>query len=840
MWKVDRLSGILTFYGNGEVVREDAWLAEMKYVHTVNFDNGITGIAAGLLKNDTGVKSVTMADSVTFIGEGAFEQCQNLERVTISNALSSMGKNAFAGCAALTGVALPNSLTVIPEGAFTGCAAMKNVTLGNGVTSIGKSAFEGCASIESIEIPETVTTLSEGAFKGCTSLTKVTLYQGKLAPLQKGIFVGCTAIQSVRFNGTQSQWDAFTANADDELKAAKVEFTVTFTVNYVYVGGPLDKQLVSAPVKYMGKTGEIFTITVPNVPFYTPKATILEWKFGADNQEITVEYVPSKFTVTLEYVDANGNKLAENGSMDLTYGSSIKLSAPTISGYKPRVSDMTIDVNNGSHTVQFVYDINSYTYKIEYWSSRTETLISSEVKAADYMTKVVLTAADLPAFHGYVLADAEATYTIDGIKDNEQVIKVYYDPISVQLTIEYRNDKDVKIAEDKVITVFYGDKVLEESPVVKGMKPAAAVEIEAYNGEGPVIKVVYEREEYTITVNFLKDSLTGGKEYDSYTTTAKFEDKFVFDLSKFEQYAPKTGYEVKNPVLTIESVEENAELNIVYTLRQLTITIHYVDEKGNKVAEDFTKTVDYGTKVVQTSPDVRGMTPELAVFIAESLTDNLEKTIPYTRRSYQVTVIFKEAGPVDYKMFPDFTTTVKFGDTYVFSLSEHTDYINPAYTTDTPVLDFGTIEEDRVLTLTYTPKELKLTVEYTNAEGTVVATDELTVLAGRTYEIPAKTLTGYKTTVAKTGVMGVENMTVVITLEAETSTPGGNTQNPGDNTQNPGDNTQNPGDNTQNPGNNDNEKGGAGKVVAVILIIVLVLGGGGAAFYFLYLKKKPF
>ena len=227
------------------------------------------------------------------------------------------------------------------------------------------------------------------------------------------------------------------------------------------------------------------------------------------------------------------------------------------------------------------------------------------------------------------------------------------------------------------------------------------------------------------------------------------------------------------------------------------------------------------------------MTPDLAVYIVDSLTGDVEKTIAYTRRSYQVTVVFQEAGTVDYKMFPDFTTTVKYGDNYVFLLSEHKDYINPAYVTHTEALDFGTIEEDKVLTLTYTPKELKLTVEYTNADGTVVAKDELTVLAGRAYEIAAKTLEGYKTTPAKSGVMGVDNMTIVITLEAETSTPGGNTQNPGGNTQNPGDNTQKPGD-------NDNEKGGAGKVVAVILIIVVVLGGGGAAFYFLYLKKKPF
>lgn len=832
-WVVDRVDGTLTFFGSGEVVREEAWLDEMKYVDTVIFDNGITGIEAGLLKDDANVEYVRMANTVTSIGEGAFERCRNLERVILSGGLTTLGKSAFAGCTALTDIALPNSLTVIPESAFTSCTAMTAVTLGNAVTSIGKNAFDNCTSLREIVIPATVTTLSEGAFKDCTALSKVTLSGGKLPPLQKGIFVGCSGIQNVNFNGSKAQWDTLTANADDEIKNAKINYTVSFTVKYVYVGGPLNGQLVQESVTYVGKPGEAFTITVPSVPFYTPKATSLNQVFASVDQEITVEFVPNKYTVTIEYVDANGNKLSEDGKVDLTYGDSIKISAATIPGYTAKLGSQEVNVNNGNTTIRFEYTINKYSYTVEYWNTRTETLLGSKTFEVDYMTVVTLKGADMPTIKGYTLTDAEATYTIDGIKDNEQVIKVYYDPTSVELTIEYYNDKNVKIAEDKKVTVFYGDKLLVESPVVKGMKPAAAVEIEAYNGEGPVIKVVYEREEYTITVNFLMNSLTGEKRHEPYTAVAKFEDEFVFDLSKFGQYAPDTGYEVKNPVLIIESVTEDTELNVVYTLRRLTVTVHYVDENGNKIAEDFTQVYDYGTKVSHASPEVKGMTPDLAVYIVDSLTGDVEKTIAYTRRSYQVTVVFQEAGTVDYKMFPDFTTTVKYGDSYVFLLSEHTDYINPAYVTHTEALDFGTIEEDKVLTLTYTPKELKLTVEYTNADGTVVAKDELTVLAGRAYEIAAKTLEGYKTTPAKSGVMGVDNMTIVITLEAETSTPGGNTQTPGDNTQNPGDNTQKPGD-------NDNEKGGAGKVVAVILIIVVVLGGGGAAFYFLYLKKKPF
>ena len=1119
MWKVDRVDGTLTFFGNGEVLREESWLAEMKYVDTVIFDSGITGIAAGLLKDESRVKRIQMASTVIVIGDGAFERCQNLASVILSKQLKSLGQNAFAGCTALSYIELPDFLTVISDGVFTSCTALQTVKLGSNVTVIGKNAFDNCVSLREIELPATLKTLSEGAFRDCRSLTKVTLSNGKLPPLQKGIFAGCSNIQTVKFNGTKEQWNVLSANADEELKSATVEFTVTWTVNFVYKGGPNNGQMVSEPVKYTGKEGERFTIVIPNVPFYTPSATVMEYTFGAADQEIAVYYLPNEYTVTIEYVDANGNKLAEDGSAFLTYGDTATLIAQPIKGYTVRISQMVVNVEKGNHTVQFVYDINSYLYKIEYWNSRTEKLISFDLKAAEYLTSVTLTSSDMPFIQGYVLTDLDATYVIDSVQGDSHVIKVYYDPTIVDLTIEYVNDKGEKVAEDKKLTIYYGDAVSVESPVVTGMKPAAPVQFDAYNGQGPVITVEYEREEYNITihfvkdsltgeqvyepctikaryedkfvfdlaeyeqyapmvgyeakepvltidsvtedaeltvvytirkltvtihyadeqgnklaedvtitcdwgtkitqatpaingwipeaeefvvdavtenvektityerrsynitvnfvkdsvtgekvhesytitakfedkfvfdlsefaeyapetgyevkepvltidsvtedeeltivytirkmtviihyvddqgnklaedvtitcdwgtkitqtspvingwvaeieeymvdavteniektiayerrsynitVNFVKDSLTGEQVYESYTTTAKFESTFTFDLSQFAQFAPMTGYEVKEPVLTIDSVTEDEELTIVYTIRKMTVTIHYVDENGKKVAEDFVATYDYGTKVTHASPDVKGMTPDLAVYIKDSLTEDVEVTVPYTRRSYQITVQFVEQGTENYKIFSDFTTTVKFGDSYTFVLADNVDYIHPYYEAESATLDFGVVEGDMTLALAYSPKQLKLTVEYKNAEGTVVATDELTVLAGRSYEIPAKTLTGYKPTEVVKGEMGVEDVKVAITLVADETQNGGNESgdengNNGNNNNNNNNNENNNNNNENNGGKDDESKGNGGKAAAVIIIILVVLGGGGAAFYFLYMKKK--
>ena len=57
--------------------------------------------------------------------------------------------------------------------------------------------------------------------------------------------------------------------------------------------------------------------------------------------------------------------------------------------------------------------------------------------------------------------------------------------------------------------------------------------------------------------------------------------------------------------------------------------------------------------------------------------------------------------------------------------------------------------------------------EVKNDKGEVIATDTLSVLAGRMYNVASKKLEGYKATVAQTGNIGVEDKTIVIQLAIE-------------------------------------------------------------------------
>ncbi len=84
---------------------------------------------------------------------------------------------------------------------------IKNATIEDGVTSIGAGAFFGIRSIDKIVLPESVATIGTQAF-GCMDLKEIVLPAG-LTSLAEDTFAGGTP-ESIRFNGTWTQWKALT------------------------------------------------------------------------------------------------------------------------------------------------------------------------------------------------------------------------------------------------------------------------------------------------------------------------------------------------------------------------------------------------------------------------------------------------------------------------------------------------------------------------------------------------------------------------------------------------------------------------------------------------------
>lgn len=175
----------------------------------------VTAIAAGSLREATGLRSVIVPSSVTTLGADAFAGCTDLEHVELPPTLRTINARAFEGCSSLHTVVLPTDLQRIAQRAFAGCTSLTTlqhfVSTGPAKTReirrglversipqvtehIGVGAFDGCTSLTHIAIPHRVTDIRTDTFAGCTSLQSVWLHSGVTA-IHARSFSGCSSLE---------------------------------------------------------------------------------------------------------------------------------------------------------------------------------------------------------------------------------------------------------------------------------------------------------------------------------------------------------------------------------------------------------------------------------------------------------------------------------------------------------------------------------------------------------------------------------------------------------------------------------------------------------------------
>ena len=159
-------------------------------LENVIISESMTYIASSTFDGCINLKNIKLPNSITSIKQGAFDGCLSLKEITIPNSVTNMGNYAFRSCTSLTSVTLPDSVGYVPIHAFAYCTSLTNVVIGNGVTGIGNEAFSGCTSLTNITIPNSVR---------------------KIKPI---VFYECVNLNNINFNGTKSEWEAITKEAD--------------------------------------------------------------------------------------------------------------------------------------------------------------------------------------------------------------------------------------------------------------------------------------------------------------------------------------------------------------------------------------------------------------------------------------------------------------------------------------------------------------------------------------------------------------------------------------------------------------------------------------------------
>jgi len=136
----------------------------------------VVAIMAGLFRNDSTVRSITLPATVTAVPAEAFRGCSSLSSITMPGvtevgnsafrgtnfssltlpAVITLGNNVFYDLSSLTNISLP-SIQTIGQGSFQGCNNLTKVTFGNGLTTLGNNAFQGCINLSDMNVPASLT-----------------------------------------------------------------------------------------------------------------------------------------------------------------------------------------------------------------------------------------------------------------------------------------------------------------------------------------------------------------------------------------------------------------------------------------------------------------------------------------------------------------------------------------------------------------------------------------------------------------------------------------------------------------------------------------------------------
>lgn len=163
---------------------------------------------------------------ITAIKEKTFLNADTILSVVLPDKVTALPDSCFYNATALQSVTLPASLTVIAQRAFINCASLQSITLPAGVREIGLRAFNNCYALTTADLGacESLTVLESYTFSECYALTELSL-PASLTAIEDNVFINCESLKTVRFAGTEAQWNAITiAEGNDALLNANIIF----------------------------------------------------------------------------------------------------------------------------------------------------------------------------------------------------------------------------------------------------------------------------------------------------------------------------------------------------------------------------------------------------------------------------------------------------------------------------------------------------------------------------------------------------------------------------------------------------------------------------------------
>ena len=278
------------------------------------------------------------------------------------------------------------------------------------------------------------------------------------------------------------------------------------------------------------------------------------------------------YPVTVNYLDEQGNKLAESSTNDYFVGDNYSTKAKTISNYVLTEIPSNADgaVINSAITVDYIYRLKNTNIIVNYIDTEGNPLAESDTINGKVFDEYTTEAKDI---YGYELTAVPNNATGEMTED-EIVVNYIYSLKSASVIVNYKTETGDKLTESITIDGKVFDNYTTENKTFNGYELIATPD----NANGTmtediiVIDYIYRLKGATVTVNYIdtegnplaESDTINGKVFDEYTTKAK--DIQYYSLTAVPDNA--TG----------EMTDKGIIVNYIYSQNESTVTINYLEK----------------------------------------------------------------------------------------------------------------------------------------------------------------------------------------------------------------------------------------------------------------------
>lgn len=388
---------------------------------------------------------------------------------------------------------------------------------------------------------------------------------------------------------------------------------------------PSELQQIIIPFTVADYTGEAATANASSYTYVDGGESII----GGTTVLLPTRIAEAQRQVTVHYVDADNHELSMPNTIAADAGSTLTLTAATVTGYAPTQTTQTYVVGtDATQDVYFTYDKVALSVNVNYINQATGTQIKSVPVTGKIGDVIDLTGNAYTQLAGYIANANNATsYTVTAAL--AQSVSLYFTPQSTQLTVHYLATSGAKLLPDKTLAgVYQGSTYLLTAPEITGYTPSKASQNFTVSGTNQECTFTYSPQTVTYTVNYL--DLSGQPVHAADQLSMAYDATQDVTALLIDGYKLKSG---ETATHTVNYAADNGAYTFVYVgTHDVTQTINYVDVNGKTVAEPSVQTFsltqgDDGTWPTSStkpviSPHIADMAPTPMTVAATPITNS--------------------------------------------------------------------------------------------------------------------------------------------------------------------------------------------------------------------------